>query len=554
MQFLIAFVITLIFSYAAAGIIRKHPLPFYIAGALISAAAASASILHLGNDTLKKYLISPFSGGAFAGAFWAVIMLIGALPAGGKLIKRLMPARGELSIFAAAVTLSHIITYAVTYIKRLISPDLRATGDFVITCIVSLLLVLIMLPLTVISFKKIRARFKGKTWKNIQRTAYVFYALIYIHVMVIFIPRARLGQSDYYLSCIAYTAVWSTYFVLRARKAYLKNKKPEKKALLNTACTAAALLCTGVIAFAGYGEEQTKLETAEPIVVSTKDSPVVFTAAAAQNEETQAPDTADTVETAEISQEEVTQPSEQAEQKDDKTSKGSVKKSSKVTGAKSGKASSSTKKTTMKNESGNTETEASGSQENDVPDTQKAKPAAAGKDINTQTKATTRAADVKNTGHAAGSTTKATSAAASPAQTSAATTAATAAKTTAGTTVKTTAKPTTTTPKPVQTTTTTTTAAPVYKYNNGTYSDKAYGYDGYIHVTITIENDVITSFSAYTEEESEEDQAYFNMAYGPVGQAIINEQTNDVDGVSGATISSDAIKMATKKCLKQALR
>lgn len=97
-------------------------------------------------------------------------------------------------------------------------------------------------------------------------------------------------------------------------------------------------------------------------------------------------------------------------------------------------------------------------------------------------------------------------------------------------------------------------APPEYKYNNGTYTAKAYGYDGYIHVTLTIENDIITSFSAYTEEESEEDQAYFNMAYGPVGQAIVSSSSSDVDGVSGATISSDAIKMAAKKCLKQALK
>ena len=509
MQFLIAFIITFIFSYSAAGVIRKKPVPFYIFGALISVCAATASLMHIGSEALRKYLIDPFSGGAFAGAFWAVIMLIGALPAGGKLIKRLMPARGELSILAAAVSLSHILTYGVTYIKRLISPNLRATSDFVITCIVCLLLVLIMLPLTVISFKKIRAKFKGKIWKNIQRTAYVFYALIYVHVMVIFIPRARLGQSGYFLSCIAYTAVWSTYFVLRARKAYLKSKKPEKKALLNTACTAAAVLCTGVIAFASYGKPQTKLETAEPIVISTKDSPVVFTAAAVQNE---SPDEADAV------QEEVTQETEQTEPEEAVTEQSAETSSTEATKAESEKT-STTKKAASEKSGSDTVTTSSG-KTTTASNPKETGGTTASSAEKTETKATAKAVSAQTTKASEKTTTKA-----------------------AATTAKTTTS---------KTTTTTTTAAPVYKYNNGTYSDKAYGYDGYIHVTLTIENDKIISFEAYSDEESDEDQAYFAKAYSTVGQAIVNSSSYDVDGVSGATISSDAIKMATKKCLKQA--
>ena len=518
MQFLIAFIITFIFSYSAAGVIRKKPVPFYISGALISVCAATASLMHIGGEALRKYLIDPFSGGAFAGAFWAVIMLIGALPAGGKLIKRLMPARGELSILAASVSLSHVLTYGVTYIKRLISPNLKATSDFVITCIVCLLLVLIMLPLTVISFKRIRAKFKGKTWKNIQRTAYVFYALIYVHVMVIFIPRARLGQSGYYLSCIAYTAIWSTYFVLRARKAYLKSKKPERKALLNTACTAAAVLCTGVIAFASYGKPQTKLETAEPIVISTKDSPVVFTAAAVQNE---APEEADAV------QEEITQEVEQTEPEMIETEQSAQTSLTEVTKVQSEKASTAKRAVSEKSESKTVTTSSEKSTTASTPKETKSTTTSSAQ--KTETKATAKAA------------TKATSAQTTKAA------------------AKTTTKATTTTAKPAQTTTsktttTTTTAAPVYKYNNGTYSDKAYGYDGYIHVTLTIENDRIIAFEAYSDEKSDEDQAYFAKAYGTVGRAIVNSSSYDVDGVSGATISSDAIKMATKKCLKQALK
>ena len=524
MQYLIAFIITFIFSYLSAGAIRKKPLPFYITGALISTAAATASLMHTGSEAVRKYLIDPFSGGAFAGAFWSVIMLIGALPAGGRLIKRLMPARGELSVLAAAITLSHIVTYGVTYIKRLISPDLRATGDFVITCIVCLLLVLIMLPLTVISFKRIRARFKGRTWKRLQRTAYVFYALIYVHVMVIFIPRARLGQEGYYLSCIAYTAVWSAYFALRLRKAYLKNKKPVRQAALNAGCTATAMLCIGAAAFFSLGSPKAELQTAESVVPSTKVAPVVFTAASVQSQASEVTVALQTEVTRTTGQN-VASASTAEQVSEDVTTTGSRAKRKRAT---------TISKTASRSDESNKESEAETASADAAAET--AAPSGVEK---TETEAASSTAQRE--------TKAATTARSAPAQTERS-----AAKTPARTAAATTAKPAETAAS--NTTASAAAAPPEYKYNNGTYTDKAYGYDGYIHVTLTIENDIITSFSAYTEEESEEDQAYFNMAYGPVGQAIVSSSSSDVDGVSGATISSDAIKMAAKKCLKQALK
>ena len=83
------------------------------------------------------------------------------------------------------------------------------------------------------------------------------------------------------------------------------------------------------------------------------------------------------------------------------------------------------------------------------------------------------------------------------------------------------------------------------------YKDSAYGYDGEVHVTITIENDVITEISAYSDEEEPE---YFDSAYETVAGDILNYQTCEVDAVSGATYSSNAIMKAVKKCLEQARR
>ena len=84
---------------------------------------------------------------------------------------------------------------------------------------------------------------------------------------------------------------------------------------------------------------------------------------------------------------------------------------------------------------------------------------------------------------------------------------------------------------------------------DGTYSGKAYGYDGAVKVTITIENGKITEISASSEES---DLWYFEKCEDTVISEILAAQDTDVDTVSGATYSSNGIKKAVLDALKQA--
>ncbi|HPY85712.1 MAG TPA: FMN-binding protein [Ruminococcus flavefaciens] len=257
MLFLVSLVIALLFSFLCDKILKKHPIPFYIAASVVTVAVIVISQMSSNGDIVisspfvKNYVLGIFSRGALAAALWAVVMYAGALPNGSAPIKKLMPIRGELSIFAAAVTLSHIVTYGMKYINSLIN---KRTGtdsalvQFTATSIISLVMVLIMLPLTVISFKAIRKKINPKKWKNIQRFAYIFYALIYAHIMVLFVPKAKLGQEGYMFSIIVYTLVFAVYAAMRIRKWYIAKKKPESKAAINSICTvAAAAVLTGAV-------------------------------------------------------------------------------------------------------------------------------------------------------------------------------------------------------------------------------------------------------------------------------------------------------------------
>ena len=269
MLFLIAILIAGAFSWFCADAIRKKPIPFYLIGTVLSVIMIVLNQAHVHfSPFMTNYVLGLFSRGALAAALWCVVAWMGALPDEAReLRKKLLPARGELSIFAALITISHAVVYGISYCKRLFSGhDLQS--DFVITCVICLLLMLIMIPLTVISFKAIRKKIKGKTWKAIQRAAYVFYALIYLHVMVILIPRARQGREGVLFSIVIYTIVFIGYAVCRIRKAVIKNQKPQNKAALNGVCAAVLVLITSMIGISSRAVESPAITSETPETTS----------------------------------------------------------------------------------------------------------------------------------------------------------------------------------------------------------------------------------------------------------------------------------------------
>ncbi|MCR5600813.1 MAG: FMN-binding protein [Ruminococcus sp.] len=273
MLFLTALFIALIIAFCLDKPLKKSPVAFYISAAVLTVASVviTQSDINISSRFVRDYVLGIFSRGALGTAFWAVVMWAGALPNGSAPIKKLMPIRGELSITAAILTFSHIITYGVQYIMNLING--RTGSDFFVTSIVCLAMVLIMVPLTVMSFKKIRRKMNARTWKKIQRLAYIFYGCIYIHILVLFVPKAKQGREGYFFSILVYSAVFIGYAVMRIRKYYIVNKKPEKKLLPNTVGACAFAL---PVALLGALAHNSGNNTAKPSVIA-EDKAVTFT-------------------------------------------------------------------------------------------------------------------------------------------------------------------------------------------------------------------------------------------------------------------------------------
>ena len=444
MLFLIALFIAVIIAFCLDKPLKKCPAAFYISAAVLTIASIviAKSDITISSRFVRDYVLGIFSRGALGTAFWAVVMWAGALPNGSAPIKKLMPIRGELSITAAILTFSHIITYGMTYITNLING--RTGSDFVITSIVCLAMVLIMTPLTVMSFKKIRKKMNAKTWKKIQRLAYIFYALIYVHILVLFVPKAQKGREGYFLSVLVYSAVFVGYAVMRIRKYYIANKKPEKKLVPNTVCACAIAL---PVALAGAAAHNSDTQSVKPSVV-TEEKAATFTFS---------PET---------------------------TAAGSAAVTT-VTGGK--KNSESAAVTTSKT----TSTEAVTSDKKDE------KPTSAEEEKHEEQEHNDEPEQEQHEDTPADE------------------------------------------------------PQPVYKYKNGEYEGEAEGYAGKVHVKLSIENDAITSISAWADED---DPEYFGDAMNKVIPQIGAKVSADgIDACSGATYSSNGIIEAARKALEQAM-
>lgn len=238
MLFLIAIAAAFGFAYLCKKPLKQHPHIFYAGAAVISIIVAAVDFRNV-PEFVNTYIIGLFSRGAFGTALWAVVMWTGAFPNGSKPIKAFMPIRGELSIFAAILTLGHNIGYGKTYFVRLFTDASRMSAEQLTASFLTIAMLIIMIPLTVMSFPQIRKKMNAKLWKKIQRTAYLFYGMMYLHVMVLFVPMAKAGRQGYFLSVLAYSIVFIGYAVCRIRKWYLLRKKAENIKFVNAVCVPA---------------------------------------------------------------------------------------------------------------------------------------------------------------------------------------------------------------------------------------------------------------------------------------------------------------------------
>ena len=219
MLFLISLCLAAAFAWFGTGFIKRSAGALYLLASAVSLGVVSVTYLGKAPDSVLWKL---FSNCAFATALFAVVMYMAVLPRGGRAVKRLFPIRAELSILACILTLGHNLAYGKTYFVMLLTRPERLEGEILWAAICSVVLVALMLPLMVTSFPRVRRKMKAKAWKRLQRLAYGFYGLTYIHAMLLAVHFLKAGKGEYLLNILVYSAAFLPYGILRIRKAMMK--------------------------------------------------------------------------------------------------------------------------------------------------------------------------------------------------------------------------------------------------------------------------------------------------------------------------------------------
>lgn len=245
MLLIIALVIASLFTYFLKDKLKQYPNIFYIGAAVVTIVIFSLRTVAM-PQFVRQNIVGIFAKGTIGTAFFIIVMITGALPRGSKLIGPLMRIRGELSIMAAILVLSHNLTYGMTYFKMLFSAPAALPAAQRCAAVISLMLIVLMIGLTVISFPAVRKKMNPKKWKQIQRSAYVFYGLLYVHIMLINIPYARMGLHMYAVNVLVYSIVFAGYAAMRIRK-WVLTKNPDADSIFIKKVSVAVSVCAVLV-------------------------------------------------------------------------------------------------------------------------------------------------------------------------------------------------------------------------------------------------------------------------------------------------------------------
>ena len=187
-------ILTLLAIYANP-FIRKHNTKIYIVATLL------AILAFIFKD---KPIATPFIQGFLGLSFFYIVMITGAIDKKYKIKSKFVTLRKEYSIIGFIVITPHAFNYTIQGLDGTRSLEWFGLISF-----------LLMVPLFITSFIKIRKKKTSKTWYKIQSLAYIIYLLLFIHLILNYTQTINL---------VLYLFLFILYFVLKTIK-YAKTGK-----------------------------------------------------------------------------------------------------------------------------------------------------------------------------------------------------------------------------------------------------------------------------------------------------------------------------------------
>ncbi|WP_026887604.1 ferric reductase-like transmembrane domain-containing protein [Clostridium beijerinckii] len=224
MIFICTLILVTILSLLFTSSIKKHYYLYYSLAVGIAIITSFYEILRITSDAKLEGVILTLEKTSIRGlisvSFFILVMYAGALNQKWTITKKLRSIRAELAIIGSIMLLPHGIVYCIRFIILKL-PKIISEGTFPILYLsyigVGIIGFIVMIPLFITSFKKIRRKMQGKQWKRLQRWAYLFYFLTYLHILLILLNEKEID----WVRLSSYTIVFISYMWLKI----LKNKE-----------------------------------------------------------------------------------------------------------------------------------------------------------------------------------------------------------------------------------------------------------------------------------------------------------------------------------------
>ncbi|MBU3160002.1 ferric reductase-like transmembrane domain-containing protein [Clostridium frigoris] len=227
MIFVYSLIFALVLSLFFTSSIKKNYITYYLVSIFIGFITTVYEVLRITSGAklygFPLYLEKIFMRGHISIAFFILVMFAGALNSKWKISRKLLSIRAELAIIASIFIIPHSLIYFVRFIALKL-PEMINIGMiptlYIGYIIVGIIAFIIMIPLFITSFKKIRRKMQNGQWRKLQKRAYIFYFLAYIHILLILLSKKEIDL----LKLSSYTIIFGTYTILKLIK-YKSNKK-----------------------------------------------------------------------------------------------------------------------------------------------------------------------------------------------------------------------------------------------------------------------------------------------------------------------------------------
>ena len=261
MKLLLTIPFIMLFFCLAGRFIKKYSKIYYISISILS--LLCIFLYSQKTPFIISIIVNTFvASGNLAGALFIVVMYATILS--NPLKQIVIRMRAEMAITASIFTLAHNITYGQRYFVNFFTKFNKLGITTILATIISMIMILLLIPLTVTSFQSVRSKMNPKSWKKLQSLSYVFYGLLYAHISLMFFRALSKGRLIYAVDLCIYTIIWGIYLAFKyaqkktAKLNKIKDKDEKASALSNInkvktgLIVLTAFLCVGISSFGVY--------------------------------------------------------------------------------------------------------------------------------------------------------------------------------------------------------------------------------------------------------------------------------------------------------------